>query len=186
VPDIRKLLNCDCRKGRFGVRTIRGEAMPRPYFEASIKGLEALFEQHADDTRLLAALLDELEQRKTPKAISLKDRVVKRLAAKKAGADASNVGPTPRPAGPRQPELPLDTSKSTTREVPPDSSVNNNGAADDRGPGSAPKREISKIRKPGRLTDVPDARSSFTSNKIDLNFRRTLLLSKDISSLWSF
>jgi predicted nucleic acid-binding Zn-ribbon protein len=142
--------------------------MPRPYFQASIKGLEALFEQHADDTGLLAALLDELEQRKTPKAISLKDRVVKRLAAEKAGADASNVAPTARPEGPRQPKLLLDTTMSATREVPPDSSVNNHGAADDRGPGNAPKRETSRIRKPGRLTDVPDARPSFTSNKIDL------------------
>src|SRR6516165_1780351 len=114
--------------------------MRRPYFQASIRGLEALFEQHADDTGLLAALLDELEQRRTPKAISLKDRVVSRLAAKKAGGEASNVGPTPRPEGPRQPELPLDTIMSATREVAPDSSVNNNGAADDRGPGSALKR----------------------------------------------
>ena len=143
--------------------------MRRPYFQASIRGLEALFEQHADDTGLLAALLYELEQRKTPKAISLKDRVEKRLAAKKAGANASNVGPTSRPEGPRQPELPLDTAMSTTRKVPPDSSVNDNGAADDRGPASAPKREISRIREPGRLTDVPDARPSFASNKIDLN-----------------
>jgi hypothetical protein len=110
----------------------------------------------------------ELEQRRTPKAISLKDRVVKRLTAKKAGADASNLGPTPRPKGPRRPELPLDTTMSATREVPPDSSVNNNGAAEDRGPGGAPKREISRIRKPGRLMNVPDARPSFTSNKIDL------------------
>ena len=101
------------------MRTIRVEAMPRPYFQASIKGLEALFEQHADDTGLLAALLDELEQRKSPKAISLKDRVVKRSAAKKAGADASNVGPTPRPQAPRQPELPLDTTTSATRNPSP-------------------------------------------------------------------
>ena len=35
--------------------------MRRPYFQASIRGLEALFEQHADDTGLLAALLYELE-----------------------------------------------------------------------------------------------------------------------------
>ena len=62
--------------------------MPRPYFQASITGLEALFEQHANDAGLLAALSDELKQRKTPKAISLKDRVEKRLAAKKASADA--------------------------------------------------------------------------------------------------
>ena len=73
--------------------------MPRPYFQASIKSLEALFEQHADETGILAALLDELERRNTPKAINLKGRVVKRLAAKKAGADASNVNPTPRPRG---------------------------------------------------------------------------------------
>ena len=31
--------------------------MPRPYFQASIKSLEALFEQHADETGILAALL---------------------------------------------------------------------------------------------------------------------------------
>lgn len=117
MPDIRKPLNCDFRKGKFGVRTIRGEAMPRPYFQASIKSLEALFEQHADETGILAALLDELERRKTPKAINLKGRVVKRLAAKKAGADASNVNPTPRPGGPKQPELPLDATMSTTREI---------------------------------------------------------------------
>ena len=128
--------------------------------------------------------MDELERRKTPKAINLKGRVVKRLAAKKAGADASNVNPTPRPGGPKQPELPLDATISTTREIPPDSSVNNNGAADDRGPGSAPKREISKIRKPGRLTDVPDARPSFTSNKIDLKLSADVpLIQRYIKSL---
>jgi hypothetical protein len=166
------------------MRTIRVEAKPRPYFQASIKGLEALFEQHADDTGLLAALLDELEQRKSPKAIGLKDRVVKRLAAKKAGADASNVSPTPRPQAPRQPELPLDTTTSATRKVPPLSSVNNNGAADDRDRGSAPKREISRIRKPGRLTDVPDARPTFTSNKIDLKLSANAsLLQRYIKSL---
>jgi hypothetical protein len=82
--------------------------MPRPYFQSSITGLEALFEQHGDDTGLLAVLLDELEQRKTPKAVSLKDRVVKRLAAKKADVDTSNVDPPPRAKGRRQPELPLD------------------------------------------------------------------------------
>lgn len=184
MPDIRKPLNCDFRKGKFGVRTIRGEAMPRPYFQASIKSLEALFEQHADETGILAALLDELERRKTPKAINLKGRVVKRLAAKKAGADASNVNPTPRPGGPKQPELPLDATMSTTREIPPDSSVNNNGAADDRGPSSAPNREISKIRKPGRLTDVPDARPSFTSNKIDLKLSADVpLIQRYVKSL---
>jgi AAA domain/Topoisomerase DNA binding C4 zinc finger/PLD-like domain len=141
--------------------------MPRPYFQASINGLEALFEQHADDAGLLAALLDELEQRRTPKAISLKDRVVKRLAAKEVAADSSNVGPTARPEVPRPPQLPPGHNYGGG-EVPPDSSVINNCAADDRGPGSARKREISRIRKPGRLTDVPDARPSFTSNKVDL------------------
>jgi AAA domain/Topoisomerase DNA binding C4 zinc finger/PLD-like domain len=142
--------------------------MPRPYFQANINDLEAFFEHCADDAGLLAALLIELEQRRTPKAVSLKDRVVKRLAAKKGGADPSNVGSRPRPERTRQPELPLDSTMSTTREVPHGSSVNKNGAADDRGPGSAPKREITRIRKPGRLTNVPDARPIFTSNKIDL------------------
>ena len=106
-------------EGKVRCANHQGEAMPRPYFQASIKGLEALFEQHADDTGLLAALLDELEQRKTPKAISLKDRVVKRLAAKKTGADASSVGPAPMPEAPRQPELPLDTTASATRWTSP-------------------------------------------------------------------
>jgi predicted nucleic acid-binding Zn-ribbon protein len=34
--------------------------------------------------------------------------------------------------------------------------------------GSAPKLETSRIRKQGRLPDVPDARPRFTSNKLDL------------------
>jgi predicted nucleic acid-binding Zn-ribbon protein len=158
--------------------------MPRPYFQASIEDLEALFEQHADDSGLLAALLEELKQRRTPRAISLKDRLVSRLAAKKAGADASNIGPTPRPQALRQPGLPLDTTTSATSKVPPHSSVNNNGAADDRDPGSAPKREISRIRKPGRLTDVPDARPTFTSNKIDLKLSASAsLLQRYVKSL---
>jgi len=115
--------------------------MLRPYFQASIAGLEALFEQHWDDTGLLAVLLDELGQRKTPKAVSLKNRVVERLAAKKAEVGASNVDP-PSPKGPRLPELPLDTTMSTAHDVPPDSSVNSNRAAEDHGPGTAPKREV--------------------------------------------
>ena len=99
-------------------------------------------------------------------------------AERRAADHSANIGS--RPQAPRQPELPLDTTTSATREVPPDSSVNNNGAADDRYPGSAPKREISRIRKPGRLTDVPDARPIFTSNKIDLKLWAALPFSKDI------
>jgi hypothetical protein len=142
--------------------------MPRPYFQSSIRVLEALFEQHWDDVRLLAALLSELEQRKTPKALSLKERVVKRLEAKKADIDALNLDPPPRPKEPSQPELPLGTTTRTTREIPPDSRINNNGSKEERDLGAAPKREVSRIRKPGRLPDVPDARPNFTSNKIDL------------------
>jgi ssDNA-binding Zn-finger/Zn-ribbon topoisomerase 1/predicted nucleic acid-binding Zn-ribbon protein len=142
--------------------------MPRPYFQASITDLEALFEQHRDDTRLLAVLLDELEQRKTPKAVGLKDRVVKRFAAKKTDVDASNVNPPPRPEGLRQSELALDPAMSATRDIPPDLFADHDGAAEDRAPDPAPKRKVSRIRKPGRLPDVPDARPSFTSNKVDL------------------
>ena len=140
--------------------------MPRPYFQTSIEGLEALFRQHADDVALLTALLGELAHRKTPRAVILKDLIVKWLAAERAGS-ASSFGPRPKPERARQPNLPLDkTGLWEDGKSPSGSSVNGNGVAHDH---RLPRREISKIRKPGRLTDVPDARPGFTSNKIDLN-----------------
>jgi hypothetical protein len=144
--------------------------MPRPYFQTSIEGLEAPFRQHANDVVLLTALLDELAHRKTPRAIILKDLIVKRLAAKKAGSEASNFGPRSRPEGARQSNLPLDkTGLLEDGKSASGSSVNGNGVAHDTGDGHRlPRRKISEIRKPGRLTDVPDPRPRLTSNKIDL------------------
>jgi hypothetical protein len=158
----------------------REHGMRRPYFQAGTKELEDLFEQHKDEVEQLVILLDELEHRSTPKAITLKDRIVKRLAAKKAKVDAPNIAPVPRPPGPRQPELPFETAKAAAVGATTDPPVNSNGAVEGPDHGAAPKCETSKIRKPGRLTDVPDVRPSFTSNKIDLNCRRTLHSSKDI------
>src|SRR5262249_49263830 len=109
--------------------------MPRPYLQANIERLEALFEQHAEDVALLTAFLGELEHRKTPRAISLKDRILKRLAAKRAGSDASKLGPrSSRPEAARQSNLPLDkTGLLENGKSPSDSSVNGNGVTHDTG-----------------------------------------------------
>jgi hypothetical protein len=146
--------------------------MPRPYIQANIERLEVLFKQHADDVALLTALLNELEHRKTPRAISLKDRILKRLAAKRTGSATSKFSPrSSRPEAAGQPTLPFDKTRSLDDgKSPSGSSVNGNGVAHDAGDAyTVPKRKISRIREPGRLTDVPDPRPGFTSNKIDLN-----------------
>jgi hypothetical protein len=157
--------------------------MPRPHFQAGAKELEALIEQHKDDAEQLAVLLEELGHRSTPKAITLKSRIARRLA-KMAGVGAPIITPPPRPNGPRQPELPLDTFPASTGKSPPDSQVDENTTMGDHGTSPTPKRETSRIRKPGRLPDVPDARPNFTSNKVDIKLSPdTPLIQRYIKSL---
>jgi hypothetical protein len=135
--------------------------MSRPYFQAGANHLEALFEQYKEDAEQLVALLNELEHRTTAKAIVLRGRIANHLAAKRASIEARHTPPLPRGNEPMQPVSPLDIAT-----IAPGSRASNHVAAED--PGPVPKRETTRIRKPGRLTDVPDARPSFTSNKIDL------------------
>ena len=116
--------------------------MPRPHFQADGKELEALFERHKDDAEQLAVLLEELGHRSTPKAITLKSRIAKRLA-KMAGVGAPIITPPPRPNGSRQPELPLDTFPPSTGRSPPDSQADENTTMGDHGTSPTPKRETS-------------------------------------------
>lgn len=140
--------------------------MPRPYFQASAGELEALCRRHKEDAAQLAELLAELEHRSTPRAIALKARILKLMAVKKARAAAAVSTASPHLADNAEPELPLN---ETAAEIASKPSVE--PGSDDAarvGTGSAPKLETSRIRKQGRLPDVPDARPRFTSNKIDL------------------
>src|ERR1700730_5877560 len=140
--------------------------MRRPYFQARTKELEALFERHKDDVEELVVLLGELEHRSTPRAVALKDRVLKQLAAaKKAEVGRRDIASPSSLSAPIQPELPVATPTRAAGEVSTD---RGNRVAQDLGQVPAPRHETSKIRKPGRLTDVPDARLAFTSNRIDL------------------
>lgn len=155
--------------------------MPRPYFQASTRDLEALFERHKDDPEQLAVLLDELNRRNAPKAISLKENVMRLLEGKAADADAPNVrSPLQKPD---QPELPLDSASGAGSGSLIDRRANGDRSKD-RVHEPAPKRETSRIRKPGRLKDVPDARPPFTSNKIDLKLSANAsLIQRYIKSL---
>jgi predicted nucleic acid-binding Zn-ribbon protein len=142
--------------------------MSRPYFQAGAKDLEVLFERHKDNAEQLVVLLDELEHRTTAKAIALKGRIAKQLAAKKARVGAQHAAPLLTGDESMRPVSAVDFVTAALCEIPPGSGARSKGAAEDPGPGPAPRRETSRIRKPGHLTDVPDVRQSFTSNKIDL------------------
>jgi hypothetical protein len=92
--------------------------MPRPYFQTSTRDLEALSERHKDDPEQLVVLLDKLERRNAPKAISLKENVMRLLEGKAADADAPNVhSPLQKP---EQPELPLDSASGAGSGPPID------------------------------------------------------------------
>jgi hypothetical protein len=158
--------------------------MPRPLFQASAAELEGLFKRYKDDAEQLAVLLAELEHRSTGRAIALKGRILRLLAVRKAraAAAAATTGPFQSNA---EPELPLNGPASQrvgepTHEPRP----NHTACRRDQNTGSAPKLETSRIRKQGRLTDVPDARPRFTSNKLDLKLAPDApLLQRYIKSL---
>src|SRR5215472_11595359 len=143
--------------------------MPRPLFQASAVELEGLFERHKDDAEQLAVLLAELEHRSTARAIALKGRIRRLLAVRKARAAAA-VAATADPSGSdAEPGLPFagptpHSQDRSAREPRP----NDTARAPVKNRGSAPKLETARIRKQGRLRDVPDARPRFTSNKLDL------------------
>ncbi len=52
------------------------EIVSRPYLQKSIKDLEALFVQNGGDVEVLASLEDELDHRKTPRALALKKKII--------------------------------------------------------------------------------------------------------------
>ena len=143
--------------------------MLRPLIQASAADLEKLFERHKEDAQQLAVLLAELEHRSTGRAIALKSRILRLLAVRKARAAVAATAT----AGPSwsnvEPELPLD-GPATQGAGEPTHEPRPNGTArtHDQNTGSPPKLETSRIRKQGRLPDVPDARPRFTSNKLDL------------------
>jgi hypothetical protein len=158
--------------------------MPRPLFQASAAELEGLFKRYKDDAEQLAVLLAELEHRSTGRAIALKGRILRLLAVRKARAAAAAATTGPFQSNP-EPELPLNGPASQrvgepTHEPRP----NHTACRRDQNTGSAPKLETSRIRKQGRLTDVPHARPRFTSNKLDLKLAPDApLLQRYIKSL---
>jgi hypothetical protein len=160
--------------------------MPRPLFQASAAELEGFLKRHIENAEQLAVLLAELEHRSTARAIALKARVLRLLAVKKAGAAAAAASAAMAPSlGNAEPELPLN-APATERSSEPSPEAGPNGTArvHDQNTGSAPKLETSRIRKQGRLLDVPDARPRFTSNKLDLKLTPdTPLLQRYIKSL---
>jgi hypothetical protein len=159
--------------------------MPRPLFQAGAAELEGLFKRYKDDAEQLAVLLAELEHRSTGRAIALKGRILRLLAVRKATAAAAAAATTRPFQSNAEPELPLNGPASQrvgepTHEPRP----NDTARRRDQNTGSAPKLETSRIRKQGRLTDVPDARPRFTSNKLDLKLAPDApLLQRYIKSL---
>jgi hypothetical protein len=118
--------------------------MPRPHFQAGAKELEALFERHKDDAKQLAVLLEELGHRSTPKAITLKSRIARRLA-KMASVGAPIITAPPRPTGPRQPELPLDTLVASTGKSPLASQAGENTTMGVRHPNARHRESANRV-----------------------------------------
>jgi ssDNA-binding Zn-finger/Zn-ribbon topoisomerase 1 len=158
--------------------------MQRPHFQAGATELEALFKLHKDDAAQLATLLEELEHRSVPRAIALRVRVKRRLADLAASMTGPVDSRSVRPHPSTQPAFFFDLSQTQKDAAPPPEPQVESNETKDYGDNQAPKRETARIRKPGRLLDVPDARQNFTSNKIDARISPdTPLIQRYIKSL---
>jgi len=95
---------------------------PRPLFSKKGHELQALFEASRTDHKQLRVILSELQHRKTPGAISLREKIEKELQSTTSSTPAAATPPHP-PSPPLPPQPPPAIQPTTTTTLTPSTIV---------------------------------------------------------------
>jgi len=162
----------------------------RPYFHCSGEQLRQAFDDNQNNPEILKLILAELQKRSTPKMKALRTKVEERIAEIKSTIDVksrpSPVNSSPKSSQQQQPKpeqinpsevvksQPQNASKLAKTSTLPQPGPNSNKSADAKKTVDAPLRErrMGKIRKPGKLDDVPAKMVFELKNDLKLELKK--------------
>jgi flagellar biosynthesis GTPase FlhF len=145
----------------------------RPYFKSSGEQIRQAFDENQNNLETLKLILAELQERTTPKMKALRIKVEERIAGFKRGSSDVKSQPTHASSPPKtnqqqpKPEQknlfedvdsqPKSASKAADISVPPQPKPVSNKSAGAKKTADEPphERRMGKMRKPGKLDDVP-------------------------------
>jgi superfamily I DNA and/or RNA helicase len=146
----------------------------RPYFKSSGEQIRQAFDENQNSLEALNLIFAELQERSTPKMKALRTKVEERIAGLKSGSSDVKRQPSPPNNPPKtcqqqQPKheqknlfeevdnQPSSSFKAADSDVPPKPGAGSNKSADTKKTADEPPRErrMGKMRKPGKLDDVP-------------------------------